>query len=540
VLFSPEARRALLQGVNLLADTLKVTLGPVGRYVAVDPNVAGRPPEILTDGATIARRVIQVPDRYVNMGVMLVRHVAWHVRQEVGDGSATAGVLMQALLQGSARLIAAGMNPMLLRQGLERALTIAVKALQDMARPLKGPEDITHLALAATGDPELSKVIGEMLDIVGPDGVIEIEEYLAPYLEREYVEGARWKGEYFSRHFATDDAGVVAKLEDPLIVVSDLWLEKTEDVVPVLEAAKAAEARSLLMVVGGIKGAALATLVLNKQKDNLLCAAVRAPDVGEQRRLLLEDMALLTGAHFFSEEAGENLRSITPSRFGRARRALADPTHLTIIGGQGDPRAIRERVRRLRTQLRDDSLGPEAREELREQLGKLAGGVGILKIGAASEKEREARKQLALDAIASARSALEEGVAPGGGAAYLACIPAIEAYDWSERERFGAQVMVEALKAPAAAIAGNSGYEASTVLGRLRGQPAGYGFDVLSGQLLSMWEAGILDPVRVLRVALEMATSAAAMAITTEALVLTRAAQSPPFTVHQDEPSLEP
>jgi len=541
VLFAPQARAAMLHGVDLLTDTLKLTLGPIGRTVACNPNTGGGPPEILTDGATIARRIIRLPDRFENMGMLLARHLAWHVRQAVGDGSATSVVLLRALLRQSTRYEAAGANPMWIRRGMERGLVVALQALREMARPVRGQQRLTELALAATGDHELSKVLGEALDMVGPDGTIEVDTYVAPYLEREYVEGARWKGGYFSRLFATEPDGAMVRLEDPMVVVSDVWAEKAEDIAPVLEAALAAGAKSLLIVAGDIKGAALATMLLNKQKGTLPCVGVKAPDMGLQRYLMLQDMALLTGATVFSKDAHGQLHGIKPEHLGRARRAWANPEYYAIVGGGGDPSAIRARIRDLRAQMREGRLDPEQRKNLGLLLGKLTGGSCILKLGAASKKELDARKQLALDAIASARAAQEEGLVPGGGAAYLHAAERVLSQGWDEEERYGALALAQALREPAAEIARNSGHSASPVVAELQGRPDEFGFDARSGKIVSMWDAGIVDPLKVMRVVLQMAVSLAATTITTDALVLTKTAEAGPFDdTKGDASTLEP
>jgi chaperonin GroEL len=525
---SPEACAAVIEGVDLLADALKVTLGPVARHVAYDPNVGKRPPEILTDGATIARRLIRVPNRFTNMGMMLARHLAWHVRQTVGDGSATAVVLLQTLLHEAQRTIVAGADPVAVRAGMDQALPVVLDALRAMARPVRHRSQIESLCLSTTSDRALSHVLAEALDMVGPDGSIEIEEHVAPYLEREYIEGARWKGGSFSRLFANDGAGVVGKLDDPFIVVSDVWAERAEDVVPVLQAAMSAGAKSLLIVAGSIKDAALATMLLNAQKGQLPCLGVKAPDIGLQRHQLLEDMAILTGGRMFGKDAEGTWRGIRPEDFGHARTAWADAEQFSITGPGGDPAAIRERVWELRDRSRQRHLKQEERQKLLERLGKMAGGTCILKLGATSDQELQVKKQLALDAIAMSRAAQEEGFVPGGGAAYLHCAAALDGLGVGE-ERFGALALARALCSPLASIADNSGHSSSTVVAGLRNLSSEWGFDAVTGEMVPVWEVGLLDPLKVARVVLEMAVSAAGSALSTDALVLTRRAEAEPF-----------
>jgi chaperonin GroEL len=516
VLFPPDSRQALKQGIDQMAHLLGLTLGPLSGSVLVMPTV-GSVPESLQDGAVIARRVIEVPGRFANMGAMVVRHLAYHVRREVGDGSATTAVLMQAMVDEAYRNVAAGANPMMLRKGLVKALRAAVGQLRDMAQPLDDLEKVTGLATAASGHPELGKLIAEILDLVGLDGVVEVEGYAATYLDREYVPGARYNAGYASASFATDPAQRRAEIDRPALVVTDAWVDSTADAVALLDCARRAGAPGLAIVANGFKDRAMAALLYNRKTAEFPSLALKAPGMGEENRELLQDIAVLTGARPLMRDLGASLAAVRPQDLGGARRVDATPDHFTIVGAKGNPRAVHGRAQSIRRALAGVDAGPE-RQRMWLRIGRLSGGIAILKVGANTQRGRDELKQSALDAIEAVRAALEEGVAPGGGVAYINCAPAIEALQLSGDETVGAQILARALRAPLEVIARNSGREASTVLAQVERQPVGVGLDVLSGELVDTMAVGIVDPVKVLRRALEAAVSGAVMAVTTDVL----------------------
>jgi len=416
------------------------------------------------------------------------------------------------------RNIAAGANPMMLRKGLIKALRAVVDQLRNMAQPLDDLAKITGLATAASGHPELGRLIAEILDLIGLDGAVQVEGYAATYLDREYVPGARYDAGYASASFATDPAHQRAEIDRPALVVTDVWVDSAEEAVALLDCARRTEAPGLAIIANGFKDQAMAALLYNRETAEFPCLALKAPGIGDENRELLQDIAVLTGARPLMRALGVSLMAIHPEDLGAARRVEATPNHFTIVGAKGNPRAVHSRAQSIRQALADVDAGPE-RQRMWLRIGRLSGGIAILKVGANTQRAREELKQSALDAIEAVRAALEEGVAPGGGVAYVNCGPAIEALDLSGDERVGARVLLRALRAPLEVIARNSGRDASTVVAQVERQPAGYGLDVLTGELVDVMAAGIVDPVKVLRRALEVAVSGAVMAMTTDVLV---------------------
>jgi chaperonin GroEL len=526
VLLPPQAREALKMGVETMAGTLAVTLGPLGRVVAIDPIVDKGAPELVSQGAIVARRVIEIPDRYVNAGAMLIRHLAWHVRKDVGDGSVTAAVLARAMVRGGARMVAAGANPMVMRRGLERGVRTAICELAAVAQPLGSQESIAALARAVTGDSDLAALIAEVFDIVGVDGTVVVEDYYGLGMDREYVEGVRWDSGLASYDFVTDSARHRALMRKPLIALTTAKLESAAQIVPVLRAALEAEAERLVIIAPEIEGEALGTLLVNHQQGRLSCAPIKAPGSFIDRPEILQDLAVVTGATLIDDKAGLSMEGFRVRHFGRARRVAATRRDFIIIGAGGRPREIRERMAQLRAEM--DALDRQEKintwDRLRRRLANLSGGVAVLKVGAIGKGEAKIRKTVAEDAIESVRCALEEGTVPGGGAAYVACIPALEALAAVTEEideAAGVRIVAEALTAPLQQIADNAGYPGSTIAAKVKMQGRECVFDALSGQIVPATEGGILDPARVVRVALEKAASIAAMILTTDAIVLT-------------------
>lgn len=541
VLLPPEARARLKRGVDLMGNVLRATLGPTGRIVCVAPLVSTRMPELLTDAATIARRIIEVPDMMENMGAMLVRHVCWQVHEAVGDGTATTAVLTQAILAEADRRVAAGANAMFLKRGVERATECAIRELRAMARPLEGEQEITRVATAAAGDERLGKLIGEMLDILGPEGVILVEGHPQVILDREYVEGLRWDSGYVSPFFVTNTERMEAVVEDPLVLVTDLNLDTVEQVRPLLEQIlEAHEARvralnlpegvqpeppRLAVIANDIAGDALSTFVVNHQERRLRCVGIKAPSAGDHRVRIIEDIAILTGGRMISEDAGELLEAANLGDLGRARRVAATRDSFTVVGGAGSDAAVRDRLQEIKRQLKDMDTEYD-RRRTRERLGKLSGGIGLLHVGAATERELEELKQRGESAIAATAAAVEEGVVPGGGAGFLKASVALDqlAAELGGDERLGVQVLARALEAPVYWIARNAGGDAESAVARARrltlDTGRAHGYDGLADHVVDMEMAGILDPLKVARTVLAGAVSAALMALTTDALVL--------------------
>ncbi|MCG2769675.1 MAG: chaperonin GroEL [Anaerolineae bacterium] len=520
VVFADEALPRLKSGWDMIADTLALTLGPRTGYVLVQGE--GRPNKVdrLSDSATIARRIVEIPGREENVGAMMMRHMAWRVHEEIGDGSATMAVLAQKIFAEGYRCIVAGSNPMILRKGIERATEAVLEALQEMAQPVEGEDNLAKLATSQTGDPELGKVLGEMLDVLGTDGSIVVEEYMGRYLEREYVDGVRYKGGYASMHFITDPVRREVVLQTPHILVTDHNVERMQQIVPLLEQLAAGDKTPLVVISPQIQGPALATLILNNQKKVLPCAGVKFTSyLGLHENL--QDVALITGARFLTKEAGHKLEEATLADLGSARRVIAKFDEFMIVGGHGDRVALRERIRGLRARWRSETDTNE-KGNLRTRLGHLTGGIGILKFGTDSEKERKQKRE-EIDAILEVLSAsLEEGIVPGGGVAYLECIPAVRELEAEGDEAVGIDIVARALDAPIKRIIQNAGQHPPIVLARAQRRGNGYGYDILTGEVVNMEQTGIMDSARVLRTALSVASSGACLALTPGALILKR------------------
>lgn len=519
VIFDQEAREALKRGVDTMARLIRVTLGPRARTVAIMPIVGtNRPPEILDDGATIARRTLQLPHPFEDMGAMLIRQLACNMGDTLGDGSASAVVIAQSVLDASLKYIAAGGNAMFVKRGVEKALEVALRALEAQARPVETPDDLRRVAAAAVRDPRISALIGEIFDIIGRDGIVIVENGHGTTIDREYVEGIQWDKGWASPYLVTDNERMEANLDNPLVFVTDRFLSKTDDVLPILNCALQQGVTSLFMIAGDISGDALSTLVTNKQQNIITTVAVKAPGYGERRIRILEDIAVVTGGKLLSEDAGETPDAVTAENFGRAGRVWCNRDFFTVIAGTGNPRAIRRRIQQVKAELPTVTDEYE-RGKMRERLGKLSGGLAILKVGAPLEIERDEKKLQAEDAVAATRLAIEEGVVAGGGAALLACIPAVKALRLEGDERVGVDIVLQALEAPTRQILLNGGFSPNPLIAELLKRPAGYGFDVISGEIVDMWEAGIIDPLKVVRTALQTGVSSAVMALTTEALI---------------------
>ncbi len=519
VMLEDDARAALRRGVDTMSRLIRVTLGPRARTVAIQPIVgSSKPPEILDDGATIARRTLQIPNPFEDMGAMIIRQLACKIGDTTGDGSATAVVIAQSVLESSIRYVAAGGNPMFVKHGIEKALAVALAELDRQARPVETPDDLQRVAAACTRDPKIAGMIGEIFDIIGRDGVVIVENAHGTTIDREYVEGIQWDKGWVSPYLVTDRQRMEATLENVPVCVTDRFLSKTEDVLSLLNLVLQHGEKQLFLVAGDVTGDALATLVSNKEKGIITTVAVKAPGYGDRRLRILEDIAIFTGGKMIREDAGEVMDSVTIGDLGRARRVWCNRDFFTVVEGAGDPQAVRKRVAQIKLELPTITDDYE-RGKMRERLGKLSGGLALLKIGAPTELERDEKKLQAEDAVMATRLAVESGIVPGGGAALLACIPAVEALRLSGDEAMGAEILASALAAPTRQILRNGGFDPTPIIVDLQRRPAGWTFDVVEERPVDAWEAGIVDPLKVVRTALETSVSSALMALTTQVLV---------------------
>ena len=520
VLLGDDARSRLQAGIDLLAQLVSLTLGPRAGIVA--SSLPSKAPEALTSSAVIARRIVEIPGRGANVGAMLLRHALWQMHERLGDGGATTAALAHALLLGGARQMAAGANPMQLRRGMERGLQVALGALREQARPLDGEQHMRGLAHAATGDPELSDALGAIFGRLGPEGRIEIEEYVATYVAHQFLEGASWPSTFVSPYFIANEAARETRLHEPYVLVTDDPIDQPEQIIPLLEKCLWAGATPLLILADDVTGPARALLLANRARGVLDVVAAKLTSVGDHRRGCYEDIAAITGARFISRSKGDLLENVEPSDLGRARIAQVSADKLSFVGTLAAPEQIEQRRQFVRDQL-PLAENEEARQKLIERLGKLAGGVAVLKLGAASDTERAVRKELAERFIRFVPTALEEGVVPGGGAAYLACQSALdETAGLSDEEAIGAKLVRDALEAPMAWLARNANQSPAVVLAGVRRHGPRFGYNVLAEQIEDMWQANILDSAKVVRIALETAVSVASTALTTDAIVLRR------------------
>ncbi len=522
IVFADEARRNLKIGVDILANAVKTTLGPKGRNVALDKKWGA--PTITHDGVTVAKE-IELKDPYQNMGAQLLKEAATKTNDVAGDGTTTATVLAQAMVNEGLKNIAAGANPMLLKRGIEKAAQAVSKAIRDMAIEVKTRDDIAHVASISANDREIGELIAEVMDKVGKDGVITVEESKGLEFETEYVEGMQFDRGYISPYFVTNPERMEAVLEEPYILIHDKKISSAQDLVPLLERLLQVGKRDLLVIAEDVEGEALATLVLNKLRGVLNVVAVKAPGFGERRKAMLQDIAILTGGQVISEELGRKLESVQISDLGRADKVVVTKEDTTIVGGKGDEAAIKGRIEQIRAEI-DRATSDYDREKLQERLAKLAGGVAIIRVGAATEVELKEKKHRVEDALSATRAAVEEGIVPGGGVALL---NAAQVLDEVEKEvsgdvLTGVRIVRRALEEPMRQLAENAGYDGAVVVENVRRAQAEkknayVGFDVLREDYVDLMKAGIIDPAKVTRSALENAASIAAMILTTEALI---------------------
>ncbi|HEX2506503.1 MAG TPA: chaperonin GroEL [Gaiellaceae bacterium] len=512
--FNEDARRALERGVNTLADAVKVTLGPKGRYVVLDKKFGA--PTITNDGVTIARE-IEVEDVFENQGAQLVREVATATNDVAGDGTTTATLLAQAIVREGLKNVAAGANPMGLKRGIEAAVDAVVENLKSQSTEISGKEDIARVATISAREREIGDVIADAIEKVGKDGVVNVEEGQTFGLELEFTEGMQFDKGYLSPYMITDAERMEAVLDDPYILIANQKIGAVKDLLPVLEQVIQA-GRPLLIVAEDVEGEALATIVVNKLRGTFQAVAVKAPGFGDRRKRMLEDIAILTGGEVITEEMGLKLENTKLSQLGRARRVVVDKDSTTIIDGAGEAEAIKARIKQLKAEVENTDSDFD-REKLQERLAKLSGGVAVVKVGAATETEMKEKKHRVEDALQATRAALEEGIVPGGGVALLNAVDSVKLDSHEGDERTGATIIVRALEEPIRQLADNAGLEGSVVVDQIRKAQKGHGLNVDTGEYEDLVKAGIIDPTMVTRSALQNAASIAKNILTTEAVV---------------------
>ncbi|WP_216831739.1 chaperonin GroEL [Alkalihalobacterium elongatum] len=512
--FSEDARRSMLRGVDALANAVKVTLGPKGRNVVLEKKFGS--PLITNDGVTIAKE-IELEDPFENMGAKLVAEVASKTNDIAGDGTTTATVLAQAMIREGLKNVTSGANPMVIRKGIEKATQVAVQELQNISKPIEGKESIAQVAAISSADDEVGKIIAEAMERVGNDGVITIEESKGFTTELEVVEGMQFDRGYASPYMVTDSDKMEAVLDNPYVLITDKKIASIQEVLPVLEQV-VQQGRPILIIAEDVEGEALATLVVNKLRGTFNAVAVKAPGFGDRRKAMLEDIAILTGGEVITEDLGLDLKSADITQLGRAAKVVVTKETTTIVEGAGESDKISARVNQIKAQV-EETTSDFDREKLQERLAKLAGGVAVLKVGAATETEMKERKLRIEDALNSTRAAVEEGIVAGGGTALMNVYKAVAALQADGDEQTGVNIVLRALEEPVRQIAHNAGLEGSVVVERLKGEGVGVGFNAATGEWVNMVEAGIVDPAKVTRSALQNAASVSAMFLTTEAVI---------------------
>lgn len=512
--FSEEARRAMLRGVDTLADAVKVTLGPKGRNVVLEKKFGS--PLITNDGVTIAKE-IELEDAFENMGAQLVKEVATKTNDVAGDGTTTATVLAQALIREGLKNVTAGASPIGLRKGIDKAVKVAVEELQKISKSIEGKQSIAQVAAISAADEEIGEQIAEAMEKVGKDGVITVEESRGFFTELEVVEGMQFDRGYVSPYMITDTDKMEAVLDNPYILITDKKISSTQEILPLLEKI-VQQSRPLLVIAEDLEGEAQAMLIVNKLRGTFNAVAVKAPGFGDRREAMLQDIAALTGGQVITEKLGLDLKSTTIDQLGNARQVIVTKENTTIVDGSGDKADIDARVNQIRAQL-EETTSEFDKEKLQERLAKLAGGVAVIKVGAATETELKERKLRIEDALNATRAAVEEGIVSGGGVALVNVYNAVAALDLSGDEKTGASIVLRALEEPVRTIAANAGEEGSVIVERLKKEEVGVGYNAATGEWVNMFDAGIVDPAKVTRSALQYAASVAGLFLTTEAVV---------------------
>jgi chaperonin GroEL len=513
--YSTEARERMMQGVDTLANTVKSTLGPRGRNVLLEKSFGS--PKATKDGVTVAKE-IELEDKFENMGAQMVREVAAKTSDVAGDGTTTATVLAQAIYREGSKMVAAGANPMAIKRGIEKAVDIVVEELKKLSSPTRDKKEIAQVGtISANNDRAIGEIISEAMEKVGKEGVITVEEAKSMETTLEIVEGMQFDRGYISPYFVTDAEKMEVHLEEPYILLHEKKISTMKDMVPILEQI-AKSGKPILLIAEDIEGEALATLVVNKLRGTLKCAAVKAPGFGDRRKAMLEDIAILTGGQLISEDLGIKLENITPKDLGTARRVNIDKDNTTIVEGAGSRDDLEGRVRQIRVQI-EDTTSDYDREKLQERLAKLIGGVAVINVGAATEAELKEKKDRVEDALNSTRAAVEEGVIPGGGVAFMRTLEALAKTTLEGDERLGVDIVKRALEEPIRQIANNAGFEGSVVVQRVKEGKGGFGFNAETGQYEDLMNAGVIDATKVTRLALQNAVSVASLLLTTEAMV---------------------
>ncbi len=515
MLYEEESRRTLLKGVDQLANAVKVTLGPKGRNVVLDKKFGA--PTVTNDGVTIAKE-IELEEPFANMGAQLVKEVATKTNDVAGDGTTTATLLAQAIIKEGLKNVTAGANPMGIKRGIEKAVKAAVEQIEKISKKIETAEEISNIAaISANNDPEIGKLIADAMDKVGKDGVITVEEAKSMETNLEVVEGMQFDRGYLSPYFVTNAENMTAVGEDSLILIHDKKISAMKDLLPVLE--KVAQmGKPFLIIAEDVEGEALATLVVNKIRGTLNVMAVKAPGFGDRRKAMLEDIAILTGGKVISEEMGMKLENADLKDLGRAKRITIDKENTTIVEGDGDTKSIQGRIAQIKTQI-EDTTSDYDREKLQERLAKLAGGVAVINVGAATEIELKEKKHRVEDALSATRAAVEEGIVPGGGITLLRTSKAIEKLNLSGDEEIGRKIILRALEEPIRQIATNAGMDGSVVAEKAKKEPGATGFDAALLEWVDMFKAGIIDPAKVVRSELQNAASVSALLLTTETIV---------------------
>jgi len=521
--FDEEARRALEAGVNKLADAVSVTLGPKGRNVVLDKKWGA--PTITNDGVTIAKEV-ELEDPWENMGAQLAKEVATKTNDVAGDGTTTATVLARAMVHRGMRNVAAGANPMALKRGIEKGVAAAVEAIMAQAKEIDSKDEIAHVASISAASTEIGETIAEALDKVGKDGVVTVEESNTFGIELEFVEGMQFDKGYISPYFVTDQERMEAVLEEPYILIVNKKISSVQEILPVLEKVLQA-GKPLVIIAEDVEGEALATLVVNKIRGTFSAIAVKAPGFGDRRKAMLQDVAILTGGQVVSEEVGLKLENATLDLLGKARRVVVAKDTTTIVEGQGDPDEIKGRINQIKGEI-DKTDSDWDREKLQERLAKMAGGVALIKVGAATEVELKEKKHRIEDAVSATKAAVEEGIVSGGGVALIRAESALDKLDLAGDEATGARIVRDSLADPARLIADNAGFEGAVTVEHIRSEGDTRGFDAATGQFVDMFKVGIIDPAKVTRSALQNAASIAALVITTESAVVEKPEEEEP------------
>ncbi|HET7823732.1 MAG TPA: chaperonin GroEL [Anaeromyxobacter sp.] len=524
IAFNQPAREAILRGVQLLAEAVAVTLGPKGRNVVIDKSWGS--PTITKDGVTVAKE-IELEPRFENMGAQMVREVASKTSDKAGDGTTTATVLARAIYEEGLRLVAAGHNPMDLKRGIDRAVEVVTEELKKQSKPTQGKKDIAQVGtISANGDETIGDIIAQAMDKVGKEGVITVEEAKGLETTLEVVEGMQFDRGYASPYFVTNPDRMEAVLEDAYILITERKVSAMADLIPILEQV-ARSGKPLLIIAEEVDGEALATLVVNKLRGTLHVCAVKAPGFGDRRKEMLIDIATLTGGQLVAEELGIKLDQVTPKERGRAKRIVVDKDNTTLVGGAGKKAALEARVKQIRTQI-EETTSDYDREKLQERLAKLVGGVAVINVGAATETEMKEKKARVEDALHATRAAVEEGIVPGGGVAYLRALKALSKLDLPEGDqRFGVQIVRRALEGPARRIAVNAGWDGAVVVAKIVEGTGGFGFNAQTEKYEDLEKAGVIDPTKVSRTALQNAASVASLLLTTEAMVAEKPKKKP-------------